>query len=254
MAKIIDEVKQKKSNGFGEELKISVVIPALNEERYISALFESLERQRTKHDFEVIVADGYSTDKTISIAKKFGAHVVKEKNRSAAWERSAGARVARNGILAFVDADTIVPDDWIEKIGDEFRNDMKLVMVYGTADMVGYSKFQNFFITLAANIFLSITPFLGVHNAPGFNMAIRKETYDACGGFNVKLRTAEDVDLAKRAEKFGKLKFCPHIKVSISPRRVDKWGILYYTFFHLKNFFKFLLFKRTSEKYEDIRI
>jgi len=75
-------------------------------------------------------------------------------------------------------------------------------------------------------------------------MAIRRSIYDSCGGFDTSLTTAEDIDLARRAAKFAKIRFLPNLMVGVSPRRIDKWGVLYYTYFHLKNFFKFAFFRK----------
>ena len=59
---------------------ISVVIPAFNEEKYLPACLEALKKQTFKN-YELIVVDNNSTDKTAQIAKKFGARVVKEKKQ-----------------------------------------------------------------------------------------------------------------------------------------------------------------------------
>jgi len=99
------------------------------------------------------VADGYSEDNTVKIAKKFGARVAMEHNRSGAWERSAAAKIAKNEVFAFIDADGFAPDDWIEKIGSEFEKNNDLGMIYGNAYMTGYSKFRNFFVVLAGYLF-----------------------------------------------------------------------------------------------------
>ncbi|MCR4335959.1 MAG: glycosyltransferase, partial [archaeon] len=90
-------------------MRFSIVIGALNEEKYIAKTLATANAQKTSHEVEVIVGDGYSEDKTVEVAKKLGAKVVLEKNRSAAWERNAGSRIAKGEIICFTDADAEIP-------------------------------------------------------------------------------------------------------------------------------------------------
>ncbi|MCL5427597.1 MAG: glycosyltransferase family 2 protein, partial [Candidatus Marsarchaeota archaeon] len=85
--------------------EISVVVPAVNEERYIGYMFEGLSRQVFRN-FEVIVVDGNSTDKTRDIARANGAKVIIEKRRGIGRARNVGAMTARGRIIVFIDADT----------------------------------------------------------------------------------------------------------------------------------------------------
>lgn len=234
-------------------MKISVVIPALNEEKRLPAMLKSVFAQKTRFEYEVIVADGCSEDNTVKIAKRSGARVVKERNRSAAWERSAGVKAARGEIIAFADSDSIVPADWVETLGAEFENDKSVVMVYGFAYLIEESKFMNSLAIAATTIFLSALSALGIHNAPGFNMAVRKSAYEKCGGFNTSLRTGEDLDLARRVSKFGAVKFAPHLVTGVSARRIKKWGLVKFLSFHLKNLANFVFRGKTSQDYEDVR-
>lgn len=88
--------------------KISVIIPAFNEENFLPKCLESLKKQDFK-DFEIIVVDNNSKDKTSEISKKFGVKILKEKNQGAAFAREAGFLKARGKIIATTDANTILP-------------------------------------------------------------------------------------------------------------------------------------------------
>ena len=101
-------------------VKISVIIPALNEEKYILHSLEGLKKQSFK-DFEVIVCDGNSTDRTREIAKKY-AMVVIEKRKGMAAGRNGGARVAKGDILVFLDADTKPSKDLLKVYSNAFTN------------------------------------------------------------------------------------------------------------------------------------
>ena len=86
---------------------ISIIIPTLNEEKYIERCLKSLKNQSFRN-FEIIVSDSYSTDDTVKIAKKYGAKVVLTKKTGPAAGRNEGARKAKGSILVFLDADTFV--------------------------------------------------------------------------------------------------------------------------------------------------
>jgi glycosyltransferase involved in cell wall biosynthesis len=89
--------------------RVSVVIPAYNEERYLFDCLESIRKQDYPGVYEVTVVDDASTDDTARIALDWGATVVHESRRSPACARQKGAEVASGDIIAFIDADTRAP-------------------------------------------------------------------------------------------------------------------------------------------------
>ena len=95
--------------------KVSVIIPTLNEEKLLPSTLESLNAQTYK-DFELIVKDGLSVDKTVDIAKRYGAKVISLKDSSAGEARNQGARYAGGSILVFLDADTLMASDAMNKL------------------------------------------------------------------------------------------------------------------------------------------
>src|SRR6476659_10098707 len=99
---------------------VSIIIPALNEERVIASCLEALACQTFSFDsFEVILVDNGCTDRTIPIARQFEQHlclsILEKKNASISALRNAAAEVATGEILAFLDADCIPPADWLER-------------------------------------------------------------------------------------------------------------------------------------------
>jgi glycosyltransferase involved in cell wall biosynthesis len=110
---------------------ISVVIPALNEERYLGKCLESLMRQDYHHSFEIIVVDNGSTDNTVSIANSYGVNVISEFRRGAAWARQRGFESATSAIIASTDADTILPVNWLSQIDLLFRENRILPVTDG---------------------------------------------------------------------------------------------------------------------------
>jgi glycosyltransferase involved in cell wall biosynthesis len=199
--------------------KVSVIIPAFNEEKFLGNCLLSLKEQNFK-DFEIIVVDNNSTDKTTEIAKKFGAILVSEKNQGVAFARNKGAKIAKGEILAFTDADTILPKNWLSRIREEFKRDKELIAFGGSC------QFYSGPISLKLASKFLLKPFLildkffsGGFNLMGCNMAIKREAFFKVGGFNENLKLNEDVEISYRLRKMGKVKFDPNFKVKTSGRR-----------------------------------
>ena len=96
-------------------MKVSVVIPAYNEEKYIKDCLTNLINQEEKPD-EIIVVDNLSKDNTAEIVKKFDVTLIEARSQGIAQARDRGFNAAKNEIIARCDSDSIVPPDWIKKI------------------------------------------------------------------------------------------------------------------------------------------
>jgi glycosyltransferase involved in cell wall biosynthesis len=101
-------------------MKVSVIIPAYNEEVFIGKCLESIVNQEELPG-EIIVVDNNSTDNTARIAGRMGVKVVKEKNQGLIFARNKGFDSARYEIIARCDADVIVPTDWVKRIKYNFE-------------------------------------------------------------------------------------------------------------------------------------
>ena len=103
-------------------MNLTVIVPAFNEADYLPATLDALqvasERLRARCDAEVdtVVVDNNSTDDTAAVARSKDATVVHEPVQGIARARNAGARHARGDVLAFVDADALVPPELLEAI------------------------------------------------------------------------------------------------------------------------------------------
>lgn len=93
---------------------ISIIIPALNEERALPATLDCLLPQAGGH--EIVLVDGGSSDQTLSIARSFPQVTVSSANRGRASQMNAGAEIARGDWLLFLHADTCLPDDGLARI------------------------------------------------------------------------------------------------------------------------------------------
>ena len=99
---------------------ISIIIPAWNEEECLPKLLDCIKKQSYK-DYEVIVADADSKDKTVAIAKKYGCKIVKSGSLPGIG-RNNGAKIAKGDILVFFDADVLLDNDFLKNSIKEFEN------------------------------------------------------------------------------------------------------------------------------------
>ena len=111
---------------------ISVVIPALNEEKYLPDCLKSLRNQDYTGPYEIIIADNGSVDETARVARDFGARVVPcPEKKSVFYARQIGADSVQGDIIAQADADTIYPRDWLSRIANRFEKNPEVVAVTG---------------------------------------------------------------------------------------------------------------------------
>lgn len=201
---------------------ISVVIPAFNEEKYIHKCLKAVGNQEfPRNNYEVIIVDNNSTDKTVEIAKSFGVKIVKEIRQGNTFALNRGMRSAKGEIIACIDADTIVFPNWLENIEKIFE-DKEIVGATGPA----YVKTGNFFLDLLCAKFyeyaLRLNFFIGKAHTVGLNFAVRKKTFDEIGGVDENYTMSCDVDLGLRLGKKGKVIFSKDMKVIASFRRWEK--------------------------------
>ncbi len=232
---------------------VSIIVCTLNEEKNIVGCLKALRDQDFKGNYEIIVADGNSDDNTVKLAKPLADEIVVEKQRSIAFERQAGAKLARGKIIAFTDADSKAPNDWVRHIKETFEKNPHVSMIYGPVFYSDVSKREQWLSTFFMPKFLRIMSILRMHNPIGSNIAIRKKVFEQIGGFNTDYITCEDLDLGKRAKEHGDLHYEKYLHQFVSARRVKKWGYLRYVGFHLFNGVRYHATGKASTKYEDIR-
>ena len=102
------------------KLRFSVIIPTLNEEKFLPKLLTSLTRQTVKN-FEVIVVDGQSKDRTIASANAFLSKlpltVVPCDTTGVSRQRNTGAQLAKTDWFIFIDADSVLLSNFMERVG-----------------------------------------------------------------------------------------------------------------------------------------
>lgn len=179
-------------------VRASVVIPALNEARVIGECLQSLARMRLPGGpIEVIVVDNGSNDRTLEIVESFRCSlnltVLTRPGISVSAVRNCGAAAASGEMLAFLDADCVVPETWLTNAADELAKP-------------GYALVGAFYSIPLGSSWVATTwchhisrqpngevPYLGAHN-----LVLRRSTFQKIGGFDESLETNEDYEFCKR--------------------------------------------------------
>ena len=230
---------------------ISVIVPAFNEEKYIKYVFEGL-RSQTFRDFETIVVDKDSTDRTREIASKY-ARVIVEKREGIGIARNAGARAAKGGVLVFLDADTRPSKGLLEAYRASFKD---AAIVAATGPILPLEKTTrrvNMGYRFVSVLFVRLSILFGRPSVVGSNFAVRKRVFDAVGGFNEKFATYEDWDLSLRLRKMGRIAYIMGAVAYTSVRRIKAWGMFGFFIYHSLNIVRYHLFGRPNEEYEPVR-
>ncbi len=208
-------------------MKLSIIIPSFNEEKYLPILLEGLKKQKFK-DYEIIVADGGSVDRTIEIAKGFGCKVV---NGGLPGEgRNKGAEVAKGDLFLFMDADNkILHDDFLQKLIMGFeKRDLGVASFPIYPDGTRFDKFAYCVYNTWVKMSQSFLP-----HATN-SILVKREIHKKIRGFDEQIKLAEDHDYVRRAKKYGRFGFINIKPVLTSPRRFEKDG-------RLKTYLKYVL-------------
>lgn len=209
---------------------LSVIIPALNEERCLGATLAAIDASTNalaqRHpdiSVELIVVDNDSTDATAEIARKSGATVVSEPLRNISRARNSGARNATGDAFVFIDADTLIPPELFPRIVTALE-DAGCAGGAVRPDHRPAGMFMQFYVwcwRVAGQI-------SGM--AQGACQFYRRETFEAVGGYDEEIFMGEDVEfywtVGRHAKRSGqKLTYFKDVLVIPSPRRFDQWPV-----------------------------
>ena len=200
---------------------ISIIIPSLNEEKYLPLLLESVKKQKF-FDYEIILADAGSKDMTLEIAKKYNCRITP--GGLPGKGRNEGAKIAKGELLFFLDADGVLPDNFFKKALSEF-NERELDIASFCLVPLPRSRVSLFLMNIFYNQPIVLLESALPHAAMG--IIIKKELFKEAGGFDEDIKLAEDHYLARRAVKLFKAKFgiIKSTELFVSDRRfkADGW-------------------------------
>lgn len=199
------------------DFMLSIIIPTLNEEKYLPLVLEQIKKQDFS-DYEVIIADAGSTDGTLKIVKEYGHRKVK--GGTVARGRNQGARAARGELLLFIDADNIyLPDDFLGQLVFQFNEkkcDIATFPLYIDGNRMDKLAFEvyNWWVKKIQRFKAYATN----------SMIVKKSVFDRIGGFDEAITLAEDHDFARRAAKIGRFRYIELDPILVSARRMEKEG------------------------------
>ncbi|MFA6022573.1 MAG: glycosyltransferase [Candidatus Pacearchaeota archaeon] len=202
------------------EPEVSIIIITKQEEKCLPRLLASIKNQTFKN-YEVIVSDAQSTDRTREIAESYGCKIVEGGLPSTG--RNNGARVAKGNILIFFDADVSIPKDFLKENIKEFkrRNLACATAIYVPISHRIDDKVIMFLYNFWARIMEPFIPYAG-----GVCIISSKDVFKKTGGFNEKLIIVEDNAFVRSCTKFGKFKILKGAPLFYDVRRLEKEGRL----------------------------
>lgn len=204
---------------------ISVVVPTYNEEQNIERCLRSLADQTVPREtYEIIVVDGNSKDKTRELAEPLADQVFIQTSKRVGGARNDGAMAAKGDIIATTDADCILPRDWVERIGKNFT-ERDIVQLYGTVYPIE-DGLRNRLSLLGANTFSRLGYYTRtIYFTLGCNTAFDREAFVRAGMYRC-IDAGDDLEIAQRMRKLGKVHLDPRLKAGFSMRRYQQFGTL----------------------------
>ena len=242
-------------------MKYSIIIPTLNEEKFLPDLLKQLTSPELQNLFnlEIIVSDGGSQDNTVGLAIKYADVVTvhqEKKIQNIAEGRNKGADLASGEIMIFLNGDVRLEDPvkFFSFVEDKLVKHNYLaitgyVSIYPEEEVLLDSIFHYCY-----NHYFQLLNTIGVGMGRGECHIIRSNIFKKLSGYNEKLAAGEDFDLYRRIRAEGEILFTNKIRVYESPRRFRKRGYFSVTWMWIINGFSvWLKNKSISEIWEQIR-
>jgi len=183
-------------------VKISIVVPAFNEEKLISESLQSIHDAASafsalQWETELIVCDNNSTDQTAELARRAGAKVVFEPVNQIGRARNAGAASATGDWLIFIDADSQPSAGLFSEVACAIQTG-KYLAGGSTVKLAGNYPVGRA-ITGAWNVLSRIQKW-----GPGSFIFCEREVFQALGGFSQELFASEELEFFRRLKKLVK--------------------------------------------------
>ena len=245
-------------------MKISVIVCAYNEEKYIGKTLESISKSAGEELLEIVVVNNASTDRTSEVANRFPkVRVVNETQKGLTKARQAGLVSAKGDILSYLDADTLVNKQWFDVLKKEFSQNSDLVCLSGPYIYYGLPNMESFFVRIWTNFWIWLWHWFIFRIAAskrgyvimGGNFTAKREALLKAGGFDSSIAFyGEDTDIARRLSLVGRVKFIKEFAVQTSARRFESEGLIWTAVKYLANYLSVVFIKKpVTSSYSDIR-
>ena len=199
---------------------LSIIIPTYNEEEYLPILLDSIKKQNFD-DYEIIIADSNSTDKTREIAKEYGC-IVTEGGMPGVG-RNNGAKLAKGDYLLFLDSDLELTEDYLRDTIYEFQMERLGIAITQMKPLSEKSEDQ--LLHYLANNFMIGVEKIKPHGAGCYGIIVKRELHEKCGGFNEDLTFGEDSEYIRRLGSVERFKVLRRPRIGVSTRRLEEEGI-----------------------------
>lgn len=231
-------------------MKFSVIVPTYQEEGFIEQCLRSIAHQDYKRDeYEIIVSDARSTDRTIEKAHQYADKVINDDRRGIAYGRNTGAKNASGDILVFVDADATLSAGFLFQC-DQIFQDSEVIGMTGIAKPCDGGIMQRF-VYQGTYCLVRIFHFFGLSLFPGICIAYRRDAFELLSGFREDFGIVEDLDLSRRISRLGICKINKNARAFVSTRRLEK-HLFSTVIFHIYSDIKYLLTQKASKHYPKI--
>jgi glycosyltransferase involved in cell wall biosynthesis len=231
-------------------MKFSVIVPTYQEEGCIERCLYSIAHQEyQREEFEIIVSDARSTDRTVEKARHYADRIILEDRRGIASGRNAGAKSARGDILVFIDADATLTPDFLSQVAITFVT-QNVLATTGIAQPDDGNLLSRL-VYYSTYILVRFFAFFGLYLFPGICVAYRRSAFEAAHGFREDFGIVEDLDLSRRISRLGICRINKKARAFVSTRRLEK-HLLSTVTFHVYSDIKYLLTGNTSKHYPKV--
>lgn len=243
-------------------MRVSVIVCAHNEARYLAACLHTLLAQTRRPD-EILVVNNASTDATAAVAAAIpGVRVVDEPRKGLVVARETGRRLATGELLVYVDADCRAPLWWLARVERRFARDARLVAISGPYRFYDWDWWGRLLVRAYDCILAPATQVLVKHLLRlgtifyGGNFAVRRAVLERIGGFDTSIDFhGEDTNLGRRLLAVGRVTLCGDCYLYTSARRYVAMGKGAVFRLYVRNFTSELLRGRPRDTtHVDVRI
>ena len=237
-------------------MKVSLVIPAHNEEAFIGGCLDAVLANAAGKFHEIVVVDNASSDRTAEIAAtRPGVRVVLEPDKGLTKARQRGYLETTGEFVAYIDADTRMPPGWFERAERTFAARPEAVSLSGPPRYWDATRLQR---AVLSSVWWSTAPVayrMVGYMLYGAHFVVRRSALDRIAGFDRDVEFyGEDTDLARRLSPHGRVLFDMRFVIGSSARRFIKEGIVRTNFTYLMNFVWPVVFGRPFTKtHTDVR-
>ncbi len=240
--------------------RISVIIPALDEEKLLPGLLAQLDPAlRGTYALEILISDGGSRDATREIARREGALVVEHEGphrQTIAEGRNAGARAATGEVLVFINADIRFanPTRFFDAVRTFAQHSDWAGATCAVQVFPEEERWADRLFHVGHNLYVRLLNLVGEGMGRGECQIVRASTFAETGGYRSELVAGEDYEFFRRVRRRGRIHFFSEVVVFESPRRFRKYGYLHIIWGWTRNALAVVWKKKSSsEEWEAVR-